>query len=170
MAWSTATPRAGTGVPGVAYDTQLVPIGTKEKFVDPIYGEGEFIFLPGVASTAAGDVVEYTTGAGAASPTGSTTRWAGTANTGKPLAIATVANTSTSNWAWYQVYGLAVLNISGTVAAGDKVYWQATATVSSTAVAGKQVLGAVAVSANGVPATGKATYNIAYPFAQGAIT
>lgn len=169
MAWTTSTDRAGTGVPGTAYDVQLVAIGTFNTFVDPIYGEGLFVFLPGVASTAIGSVMEYTTSAGAASPTGSTTLWAGTAGSGKPLAIATVANTSTTNWAWYQVTGAAKVAISGTVAAGDKAFWQASGVVSTTQVNGKQALGMVATSANGVPSAGFATYQLHFPTAQGQI-
>lgn len=169
MAWSTANDRAGTGVPGVVYDSAIVPVGSIMNFIDPIYGEGTFIFLPGVASTAQGDIVEYTTGNGAASPAGSTTRWAGTVITGKPLAIASAA-TIASTWGWYQVVGLAIVTISGTIAAGNGAYWQATGVVQAAAVAGKQMVNAVAVSANGVPGAGKAVYQIAWPFAQGAIT
>ena len=170
MAWTTTNDRAGTGVPGVIYDVQLNDIGAINSFRDPIYGEGQFIFLPGVASLAAGDVVEFTTSAGVASPTGSVTRWAGGALAGKPLAVSTVANILTTNWSWYQLSGCGVINISGTVVAGDKAYWQATATVSSTLVASKQMNNCVAVSANAVPAAGKATYNFYFPFAQGNIT
>jgi hypothetical protein len=170
MAWTTTNDRLGTGVPGVIYDTQRNDIGALNSFRDPILGEGLFIFLPGVASTIVGSVVTYTTTAGAASPTGTTALWVGTTITGFPLAVATVANVLTTNWAWYQVVGAAVLATSGAVAAGDKVYWQANGVVSSTPVAGKQLVNAVAVSANGVPAANQATYNIAWPFAQGAIT
>lgn len=170
MAWSTANDRAGTGLPGVIYDTKLVAIGTINRFVDPIYGEGDFIFLPGVAALVAGDVVEYTSGNGAASPTGSVTRWAGTAGTGKPLAVASVANILTTNWSWYQLTGLAVINTSGAVAAGNPLYWQATATLSATLVAGKQFNNASPVSANGVPSANKTTVQIFYPFGQGNIT
>lgn len=169
MAWSTADGRAGTGVPGVVYDTAIVPVGSIMNFIDPIYGEGTFIFLPGVASTARGDVVDYTAGNGAASPVGSTTRWAGTIITGRPLAIATAA-TIAGTWGWYQVVGLAVVTISGVIAAGNSAYWQAAGVVQAAAVAGKQMVNAIAVSANGVPAAGQATYQIAWPFAQGAIT
>lgn len=168
MAWSTANDRLGTGIPGVVYDTQIVPIGSMNNFYDPIYGEGTFIFLPGAASVAAGDVVEYTTGNGAASPAGSVTRWAGTAGSGKPLAVASAA-TIAATWGWYQVVGLAVINTSGVVAAGDKAFWQATATVSTTQVNGKQMNGAQAVSANGVPSANKAVYQICWPVAQGQI-
>jgi hypothetical protein len=73
-------------------------------------------------------------------------------------------------YGWYQISGNAVVNISGTVAAGDSAYFNATAQLKSAAVAGKQVLNATAASANGVPSTGFAVYTIQRPFAQGAIT
>lgn len=170
MAWTTTTDRLGTGVPSVIYDVQLNDIGALMQFRDPLYGEGLFIFLPGVAATVAGDMVEYTTTAGVASPTGSTTRWAGVANSGKLLAVAVAANVLTTNWAWYQVLGAAIVNISGTVAAGDRAFYNALGSVATALVAGKQINGMVAVSANGVPAAGKATYQIAFPVAQGNIT
>jgi len=68
------------------------------------------------------------------------------------------------------VQGAAVVNTSGTVAAGDRAFWQATATVSSSAVAGKQVLGMTAASANGVPSANKAVYLIDWPCVQSQIT
>ncbi|HXC38408.1 MAG TPA: hypothetical protein VN667_05635 [Burkholderiales bacterium] len=129
---------------------------------DPTYGVGEFILLLGTASTAAGDWVSFQSGSYA------TTRWAGTANEGRPLAVA-MAATGANTWGWYQIAGNAVANISGTVAANDKVYWQSTATTSSTQVNGKQVLGAIAAGANGVPAAGKAVITIDRPHSQGQI-
>ena len=41
--------------------TQKHPLGTIVRGVDPTYGEGEFIYLKGVASTIAGSIVEYNT-------------------------------------------------------------------------------------------------------------
>lgn len=147
--------------------TQMMPLGSRVRARDTSatnnQGEGEFVYLKGVAATAAGDVVEYDNNAG------TTTRWAGTANKGKPLAVAMSANVA-NQFGWYQVEGLSVANISGVVAAGDSAYWQATATISSTAVAGKQLMGAIAVSANGVPSAGKALYQLTAPHGQGQIT
>lgn len=163
MAFTITTPLLGYQAIGVTDTTQNHPLGTIVKAVDPTYGEGEFIYLTGVASTAAGDVVSYN------STQGATVRWAGTANEGRPLAVAMSANVA-SQYGWYQIAGNAVANISGTVAAGNPMYWQATATISATAVAGKQVLGAIAAGANGTPATGKAVINIERPHSQGAIT
>jgi hypothetical protein len=170
MAWTTTNDRLGTGVPGVIYDVQRNDIGAINSFRDPIYGEGLFIFLPGVASTAIGSVMSYTTSAGAASPTGSTTLWTGAVNTGAPLCIATVANILTTTWAWYQLLGNAQVAISGVVAAGDRAFWQANGVVSSTLIASKQANGMIATSANGVPSAGFASYQIHYPVAQGQVT
>jgi|SRR6185312_4937456 len=162
----------GTGnLPSVTLGPQLGEVVTGW---DPYLGGGEFIYLKGVASTAAGDVVSYN------AYTGATTRWAGTANSGAPLAVAVTANTSSSQYGWYQIGGNAVVTCSGTVAAGDIVNFASTATVKSAAAAGKQVLNAVAASANGASygsgnaavtlASTQAIYTIQRPFCQGAIT
>jgi hypothetical protein len=168
MAWISVSPQIGQTAPGNIDATQSQPIGTLARFRDPIYGEGEFIYLPGVVSTAAGDVISFTTTDGATN-TGSTTRWAGTANANQPLAVASAA-IGAGQWGWYQVNGAGPVNSSGTVTAGQALYWQATATVSSTAVASKQVTGMVAASANGVPSANKTVVQLDRPSAQGAIT
>jgi hypothetical protein len=169
MAWVSVDEGIGFSVPGSVDTTAMVPLGTVARFRDPTLGEGTFIYLPGVASTAAGNVVSYHVTYGATGPTASTVRWAGVANTGAPLAVATAA-TVASTFGWYQVVGATICSISGTVAAGDDMFWQATATLSATPVASKQVLNAVATSAHAVPAAGHAIVMIAWPFAQGAIT
>jgi hypothetical protein len=67
--------------------------------------------------------------------------WAGTANTGKPLAVAHV-----SVWAnqyfYAQVQGLVLVQTTGTPALGNSVYYSANGAVKPTANAGLQVLGA----------------------------
>jgi hypothetical protein len=165
---TTTTIAPGTGnLPSVVLEPQLGEVVTGW---DPALGGGEFIYLKGVASTAVGDVVSYN------GYTGATTRWAGTANSGAPLAIAVTANTSSSSYGWYQIGGNAIVNCSGTVASGDIVNFASTATVKTAAAAGKQVLNAVAASANGATVGGvalastQAVYTIQRPFAQGAIT
>lgn len=155
-----------------------IPIGSIGYFTDvgtTRLGTGKFVFLPGVTSTAAGDMVSYRQSAGAdvandVNDGAATARWAGTANTGFPLAVATAAAILQSQWAWYQLQGGAVVNVSGTVAAGDKAYFGQTATITSTVVGGKQVLGMQASSASGVPATGQAVYTINNPVVQSQIT
>lgn len=155
---------AGTGSGRAAFPGEII------RGYDPIYGAGEFIFLKGVASLAVGDWVTYN------ALTGATTRWAGTANTGMPLAVA-ISTPSSSQWGWFQVSGNAVATCSGTVAAGDAAFYSATAAVKTAAVAGKQVLNCVAALANGgTPSGGSAlastlaVYTINRPFVQGQIT
>jgi hypothetical protein len=143
--------------------------GAKVKGIDPSLGGGEFIFLKGVASLAVGDVVTYN------GNTGATTRWAGTANTGAPIAVAITTPSSTQG-GWFQIGGNAVINCTGTVAAGDPAFFSATASVKTAAAAGKQVMGAVADTANGATvgtitlASTQAVYSIDRPHVQGQIT
>lgn len=182
--WVSLDGILGGSVPGAAADAAPtaqssaalsggpIQVGAIRRFYDSTgkYGVGEFIYLPGVASLAVGDVVEYNLSAGVNGTTDATVvRWAGTAGTGKPLAVATTANTSATTFSWYQICGAAVVNTNGTVAAGDKAFWQATAVVATAQVNGKQVLGMSAFSANGVPIANQAIYTIDRPHAQGQV-
>lgn len=176
--WISVTGQLGLGQPGIVdagftnTAGTLVPsfnveIGQIAMFRDngtTGLGVGEFIFLKGVASTVAGDWVTYTTSDGT-QQTGTTARWAGTASTGYPLAVATAA-TVASTWGWYQIAGSAACNTNGTIAAGNGAAWQATATVQAAAVTGKNIVGVQASSANGVPATNQAIYYLNRPAVQ----
>lgn len=83
--------------------TRKHPLGTLVQATDPTYGQGEFMYLLGVASTVAGSLVTYnaTSHLTALSPTGATTD-------GAPLAVALSANVA-SQYGWYQIFGLAVV-------------------------------------------------------------
>lgn len=159
---------AATSVTGTSYGPSP-DVGTIRSFRDTTnaYGVGEFIYLPGVASLAVGDVVNYRVSAGVSAGVNATvTRWVGTASTGAPLAIATTANTATTTFSWYQISGAAVVNCSGTVAAGDKAFYQATGVVSTAAVSGKMIAGMTAASANSVPIANQAIYTLNRPAVQ----
>lgn len=156
-----------------------VPVGTLATFNDvgtTRLGTGTFIFLPGVTSTVAGDVVSYRLSAGTdvggdVNDGAATERWAGDANTGIPLAVATAATNTQAKWGWYQLQGAAIVNVSGTVTAGSPAYWGQIATLqNNAAVGGKQVLGARATSAQSVPSSGKAIFTINNPVVQSQIT
>ena len=166
MAWSSVDAPLGASVPGAVDTTAAMPLGTVARFRDPTLGEGTFIYLPGVASTAHGNWVTYQVTYGATGPTAATVRWTGTVQTGMPLAIATAA-TVASTFGWYQVVGAAVASVSGTIAAGDDLFWQANGVVHATQTNGKMVLNAVATSAHGVPAANQAIVQIAWPCVQG---
>lgn len=144
-------------------------LGTIIRAWDPIYGEGEFVYMLGVASTIAGSVVTYG-GATTGTPTWQTTLAPATANLAQPLAVAMSANVA-SQFGWYHISGHAVCATNGTLAAGPgPVYLAGTGQLSSTAVAGKQVENAINVTATGTPAANQAVVEIQRPAAQGAIT
>lgn len=167
----------GKSVNGVTVPS--IPVGTMADFYDigsTRLNYGRFVFLPGVTSTVAGDVVSYRLSAGTDVPGdvndgAATARWAGTANTGYPLAVATAATNTQAKWGWYQLQGAAIVNISGTVTAGNAVYWGQVATLqNNAAVGGKQVLGIQASSAQSVPESGKAIFTLNNPVVQSQIT
>ena len=115
------------------------------KAVDPVLGSGEFIYLPGLALTAIGELVIYDLNAG-------TTKRAVAGDRG-PCAVAMAANVANQN-GWYQIGGLSVMK-SGTVAAGGAVYLTATAgTVDDAVVATDKVDGARFKTADGTPSAG----------------
>lgn len=134
--------------------TQKHAIGTRVLAYDPVQGEGEFIYLKGLASTAVGDVVVFN------QYTGVTTR--ATTRSKGLVGVAMSANVA-NQFGWYQIRGLAIVN-STSAAADASVYSSATAgTVLNTVVAGDIVYGATFASANGTPATGKAYVSLFYP-------
>src|SRR5258708_37952757 len=79
------------------------PIGTTLRGADGTLGGGEFIYLQGVASNAAGIVVSYN------APTGAVVLLPSTANLGTPVAVSMSANTSAANYSWYQIEGLSTV-------------------------------------------------------------
>lgn len=101
--------------------TKLHELGTLIRATDVTYGEGEFIYLIGVASTAQGDVCTYN------SKTGATIRAVsgGTGSKG-PIGVAMSATDATSKYGWYQISGSTPVN-SATVSADTDVYLTSTA-------------------------------------------
>jgi hypothetical protein len=59
MAYTVTTDMIGHQAINVNSTTKNHPLGTIVRASDPTYGEGEFIYLLGVASTAIGSVVTY---------------------------------------------------------------------------------------------------------------
>jgi hypothetical protein len=132
-------------------DTSTVknhPLGTIVRAYDATYGEGEFIYLVGVASTAVGDAVTYN------SATHVTTRAAVGANKSLPVAFAMSANVA-SQYGWYQISGLARATKTATIslAAGVAVGIKTVGRISVTG-SGKEVNGAI-VTAVASAATGR---------------
>lgn len=169
MVWKTAA-NAPLGLPlpnGIADTVLSAPVGTIAKFFDDVLGEGEFIYLPGLASVALGDAVVYDmTGVSA-----SVARLVQNtfANSGRPVAFALGA-TPVNTWGWYQISGLAVVSaVAGTVA-GAVMAGATAGSVGNTADAGDQVLGARITTAVGTPAANKSYAMLNRPCMQGQIT
>jgi hypothetical protein len=169
MAFFITTPQIGFQ-PISQTSTTIGPhaLGTVVKGVDPVYGEGEFIYLLGVASTVAGSLVTWN-GNSSGTPTYQTTLAPSTVGLAQPVAVAMSANVATQ-YGWYQIGGNAVVNTNGTLAAGPgPIYLAGSGQVTSTQANGKQVLNAVNVTATGTPAANFAVIEIDRPFAQGQV-
>jgi hypothetical protein len=146
---------------------------------DPNLGGGEFIYAKFSGTIAAGTVVELTPSITSGQIVTQATAWAGTALTGRPLAVAVAAGVA-GQWGWFQVSGNAICTVQGTPAVGNPMYWQAAGVISATGVISKQVLGAVAATAVSqtigqgstavVLSSTQAVVQIMRPHAQGAIT
>jgi hypothetical protein len=155
------TPNAGTATHA------RFPIGTVIRAVDPTLGEGEFIYLKGVANLAVGLVVSYN------ATTGAVTLLPSTANLGTPVAVSMSANTSALDYSWYQISGLAtVLKSAVAVSPQAKVYISGTTgRLMPTSASGKQILGAKFANLTTVTSTtSTVTVLLARPTTQGQIT
>lgn len=166
--WYNQNPRIGQTVPGTIDTVQRCPLGTVLQFWDKNYLQGEFIYLKGVASTAAGDAVTY-------AASGLTTRAAAGASVPLPVAFATAAVVTTTNYGWYQIGGYAVANKTKTVslAAGVGVAIATTALVITSSSL-KEIQGAVVAFVASATTTtlygDKVTLLINRPHLQGRIT
>jgi len=139
--------------------TQEYPLGTivqAKDLASTDYGIGEFIYLKGVASTAANSWVTYN------ADDFSTALLA--ANAIGPVAVAMSANVA-SQYGWYQIEGKAVGKAAASYADNGLVYATATAgTIDDAVVAGDRVKLAKGASAVDTPSTGLAEFEIHRPF------
>lgn len=165
---NTSTLAAGTLMtsPGSAGRSTPGRIGAIAKAYHPTFGEGEFIYLVGAASTVIGSVVTYDDVAL------STTLAPSTANLDEPLAVAMSANVA-SQYGWYQIAGVATVAKSlsvKTTTVHVPVYLAGSGQVTYTAASGKQVLNAYTVNSSSVAsATATTLVQINRPFAQGQV-
>lgn len=145
--------------------TQKHVLGTIVRANDPTYGEGEFIYLLGVASTVVGSIVTFD------ASTYQTVLSAVGGNIPRPIAVAMSANVATQ-YGWYQISGQAVCAKTCTVslAAGAAVGVLTTGLIAGTG-SGKEIQGA-AVAAVASATAGRTTVKvmIARPTKQGRIT
>lgn len=147
--------------------TPRVAIGTILKGYDDVLGEGEFIYLPGVASCAAGDVVVYDLLPGG--PTTTRVTAAGQPNSGQLVTVAVVAVPAAS-YGWFQISGVAIVNVIAATAAG-RAFLSATAgQLTSVAAAGVQLVAARLSSAIGTPSATQAYLTLSRAAIQSQIT
>lgn len=135
--------------------TQNHELGKIVRAYDPDYGEGEFIYLQGVTSTAVGSWVTYS------SDDFSTALLA--ANAIGPVAVAMSANVG-SQYGWYQISGKAVGACKTQFADNAQVWATSTAgSVDDASVAGDLVNNAKGASAT-VADSGVADFEISRPW------
>lgn len=130
-------------------DTDTPTLG--ERFTDPTTGK-EYIFLAGVASTAAGSWVTF-------DEAFATTLLA--ANAVGPVAIASAA-TVASTKGWYQIYGVNTVAATDTIAADVALFIDGTAGRADDAVVtGDLIVGASSMTAD---TANVATVFLSYPY------
>lgn len=177
MGYFTTNPRIGLPDIEQVDTTAQVAVGTIALCQDPLYGAGEVIYLPGVASVKQGSVVVYDsdnyTSANPPVLVGSTTLAPSTANLARPVAVA-AATISAGYFGWFFITATTFVKKTGTrtTAVNVPLYLSATAgSASSLACAGKQIVGMRAIPATTVACTVSLVLAVfSRPFAQGAIT
>ena len=146
--------------------TQKHPLGTIVRAKDiatTAYGEGEFIYLKGLPSTAVGEWVTYNM------DDGTTTLLA--ANAIGPVALAMSANVLATTFGWYQISGKGVGLVATGFADNANCYATATAgTVDDAVVAGDLVKNCKGASAIATPAAGQAEIELSRPFMDDGLT
>jgi hypothetical protein len=141
-------------------------LGSIVRAFDPVFGEGEFILLLGVANTVVGSVVRYN------ATTYQTTLVVNTAVQDVPVAVAMSACVA-GQYGWYQIAGNAVIKKTAvTVAPNVPLFLSATAgRVKVLASAGLQVVAARSANLTTVTSTTSTiTVTINRPHLQSQIT
>lgn len=167
MAYAHVSPNMlGAQLISATSTTQQHPLGTIVRGLDPTYGEGEFIYLKGVASTVVGSIVNYrgTTYQTALGYVGE--------NRAAPMAVAMSANVA-NQYGWYQISGIAVAAKACTVsfAAGAAVAVGSSSGLGVATLSGQELLGAI-VSAVASATAGRTSVQLMVnrPHAQGRVS
>lgn len=136
--------------------TQNHPLGTIVQGYSNTYGNGEFIYLSGLASTVVGSVVGYN-----ADDFSTTLAVAGGIY---PIALAMSINVALQ-YGWYQIQGKGVGKVLASFADNANCYLTATAgSIDDAVVTGDYIQGMKGGSAINTPTTGLAELEIARPF------
>ncbi len=108
--WKAAENRLGQTAMDTVDTSAELPLGTIIRAVSPTYGQGEFIYLRGVASVVAGDCVTYDAAF-------LCVRAAASTSLPRPVAFALAAVVA-DRWGWFQIGGYAIGNKTKTVSMG----------------------------------------------------
>lgn len=150
VAANMGTVAAGTlsSSPGPAGRSTAGRLGAVAVAYDPTFGEGEFIYLVGVANTVVGSLVTYN------ATTYQTTLSPNTAKNAAPVAVAMSANVA-GQYGWYQISGLAVAKKTAVqVLPQVKIFQSATVgRVMPTSASGLEILGAKTANLTTVTST-----------------
>lgn len=157
MTFYSSDNRLGTQDLSTTSTTQQHPLGTIVKGVDSTYGEAEFIYLLGVASTVVGSCAVWGTNGQTVLTT--------TATRG-PVGVSLSANVA-SQYGWYQISGVAVVKAT-TVASGALAQGSATGgQIDDTTTAGQYIDGMCIKTADGTPSAGFALCALSRPCMNG---
>ena len=136
----------------------VAPLGTIARAVDTgdsDNGEGEFIYLKGVASVETGSWVVIGD---------NQTAVLASANDKGRVAVASGAITA-DNYGWFQISGKGAARVAAGFATDRVPYLTSTAgTADDAVVAGDEIRGAIALSAIGTPGAGLAEFDLNRPF------
>lgn len=131
------------------------PLGMRVNADDPTLGEGEFIYLSGIASTVVGSWVTFRQD--------DNTTILLVADAAGPVAVAMSANIVVTTFGWYQIAGKASAQAAASFADNGDVYITATAGVVDDAVVdGDMVHNAKGAST--IVSAGLAEFEIQYPY------
>lgn len=157
--WRLVSERVGAQPIAERDTTQRHPLGTIVTARDAgttAYGEGEFVYVKGVASCAAKDWVGI--------PSDNFTLVRAVANGNYPLGVAMAALTA-SYYGWVQISGKALGNCLTQFADNGQVFLTATAgSIDDASVAGDFIIGAVGAS-GAVVGDLHAEFELSRPFA-----
>lgn len=177
MAYQVTDPRLGVPNISVVSDSSspAVPVGTIVRAADPVYGGGEFIYLPCLSGQIVGSLVTYTMGSGVTpTSTAAVTLTASTKNQARPVAVSMAANSSgTAKYGWFAIQGSVPIKKTAVKVSPNVAVFLGTTSgrVGPASGSGKQVLGARTMNtATVASATSTVLVEINRPHLQGQTT
>lgn len=107
--WKTSENRLGQSLLEGVDTSAQVPLGTIVRGSHVTYGQGEFIYLKGITSTAIGSIVNYDDSFQTALESSAA------GGPSRPNAVAMAAIDANTKFGWYQISGLAIAKKANSV-------------------------------------------------------